>query len=85
MQESRLDVFRLQDQLGEEERQERLDLGLFYVTYIPMIRENRRMLIALAEWWHSEMSSFHLLIGEASVTLEDVYRILRLPIRSKQV
>lgn len=31
------------------------------------------MVIALCEHWHSEMASFHLLMGEMIITLEDVY------------
>lgn len=33
----------------------------------------------LVEWWHKETSSLHLLTGEAMVTLEDVWKILRFP------
>ena len=33
----------------------------------------------LAEWWHNEHNTFHLLTREASITLEDVYCILQVP------
>lgn len=52
---------------------------------MPQIRVNQGLLTALCERWHSETSSFHLPTGEATVTLEDVYRILRLPIRGTRV
>lgn len=54
--------------------------GLYHIIYTPKSWENLDMLTALAKRWHSEMSTFHLPIGEMTVTLEDVYRILRLPI-----
>ncbi|GLJ24294.1 hypothetical protein SUGI_0463500 [Cryptomeria japonica] len=38
------------------------------------------LLTTLAERWHSETCTFHLPMGEMIVTLEDVYRILRIPI-----
>lgn len=43
------------------------------------------MLSVLAERWHSETSSFHLPTGEATVTLEDIWCILRFPIHGRQV
>lgn len=62
-----------------------MDLGLFYATYMPIIRENRGMLTMLVEQWHSKTSSFHFPMGEAIFTLKDVYKILQLPIQGKQV
>lgn len=46
-----------------------------------VITHNRGLLNALAERWNSEHNTFHLPIGEisVSVTLEDVYRILHIP------
>lgn len=69
--------------MGDEERHALLDLGFFYVTYMPIIRENRGMLTILAEKWHFEASSFHLPIGEVIVIIEDVYKILGLPIQGE--
>lgn len=43
------------------------------------------MMIALVERWHSKTSLFHLPIGEATITLEDVWRILSLPIHGELV
>ena len=34
---------------------------------------------ALAERWHSEHNTFHLPIGEITVSPEDVWRIVRVP------
>ena len=52
---------------------------------MPELRSNRALLTTLAERWHSETSSFHLPTGEATVTLEDVWRILRIPIHGEHV
>ena len=52
---------------------------------MPHIHANHGFLIALAERWHSEHNTFHLLTGEASITLEDVYFILRLPCHGEMV
>lgn len=38
---------------------------------------------AFAEKWHSEMSYFHLPIGEMTITLHDVVCLLHLPIRER--
>jgi len=43
------------------------------------------MLTALMERWDLNSNTFHLPIGELTVTLEDVYRITRLPIKGKLV
>ena len=59
--------------------------GLHHALYWPVIKANLGLLTSLAKRWHSETSMFHLLIGEMSVTLEDVYQILRLPITSDLV
>ena len=48
-------------------------LGLYHITFMPKIRGNQGLLTALLERWCSEMGSFHLPIGEATVTLEDVW------------
>jgi len=43
------------------------------------------MLTALMERWDPNSNTFHLPMGEIMITLEDVYRITRLPIRGKLV
>lgn len=55
-------------------------MGLRHVLYVPEFRANMDLLTALAERWHSETCTFHLPMGEMTVTLEDVYRILHIPI-----
>lgn len=48
---------------------------------MPAIRFHPVMLMALMERWDPDTCTFHLPIGEMMVTLEDLYRILCLPIR----
>ena len=42
---------------------------------------NNAMVTALVERWHPETSSFHLPVGEMTVTLDDVYCLLHIPIQ----
>ncbi|XP_059073796.1 uncharacterized protein LOC131874436 [Cryptomeria japonica] len=46
---------------------------------------NRGLLSALVERFHLEHNTFHLLIGEMTITPEDVYRILRIPFSGGRV
>lgn len=46
--------------------------GLVHCIQFPVVRVHQAMLTALIERWSSETSTFHLLIGEMTVTLEDV-------------
>lgn len=55
-------------------------MGLRFILYVPEFWVNMGLLTALAERWHSETCTFHLMMGEMTVTLEDVYRIPRIPI-----
>ncbi|XP_028196643.1 protein MAIN-LIKE 1-like [Glycine soja] len=41
---------------------------------------NRGLLSAFVERWHRETSSFHLLVGELTITLDDVSSLLHLPV-----
>ncbi|XP_006574203.1 uncharacterized protein [Glycine max] len=41
---------------------------------------DRGLISAFVERWHRENSSFHLLVGEVSITLDDVESLLHLPI-----
>lgn len=45
---------------------------------MPDIHVNHEMLTALVERFHSEHNTFHLPVGEMTITPEDVYRILRI-------
>lgn len=47
------------------------------------ITVNHRMLNAFVERWHIETSSFHILLGETSITPDDVSCLLHLLIRGK--
>lgn len=60
-------------------------VGLYYIAHFLEVTTNRAMIIALVERWHSKTCSFHLLIGEASITLEDVWHNLHIPISGRQV
>ena len=51
-------------------------MGLKWIIRMPHVQTNHGLLTALAERWHSEHNTFHLPMGEASITLEDVYCIL---------
>lgn len=55
-------------------------LGLYHMLHIPEVGANQAMITTLIERWHSETRSFHLPTGEALITLEDVWRILHIPI-----
>jgi len=41
---------------------------------------DRGLISAFVERWHKETSSFHLPVGEVSITLDDVVSLLHLPI-----
>ncbi|GLJ50105.1 hypothetical protein SUGI_1065780 [Cryptomeria japonica] len=78
----------LQDQiprLTQSERDTLSIVGLWYAILMPAIRFHPAMLMALMERWDPDTCTFHLLVGELMVTLEDVYRILHLPIRGATV
>jgi len=40
---------------------------------------DRGLLSSFVEWWHRETSSFHLPVGELTITLDDVSSLLHLP------
>ena len=42
---------------------------------------DKGLLSAFAERWHSETSSFHLPVGEMTITLDDVSSLLLIPVR----
>lgn len=75
----------LRHRLRSTERDTLAGLGLYYITYMPEIRANTGLLTTLAERWHPETSSFHLATGEATVTLEDVWHILHIPIHGEMI
>lgn len=71
---------RLRPELTAEDQVAIEAMGLRHILYVPEFRVNMGLLTALVERWHSKTCTFHLLMGEMTVTLEDVYRILRIPI-----
>ncbi|GLJ26386.1 hypothetical protein SUGI_0508570 [Cryptomeria japonica] len=75
----------LRDQLIEAEIDCIAVIDLYDVMYMPMIQTNHVLMIALAEWWHNKTCTFHLDMGEMTMTLEDVWRILHIPIRGDLV
>ena len=46
---------------------------------------NSKFILALCERWRPETHTFHLPIGECTVTLEDVYMLMGLPINGMAV
>jgi len=61
------------------------DISLSHLVFVDYIYHDRDMLTTLMERWDPNSNTFHLPIGEIIVTLKDVYRITRLPIRGKLV
>lgn len=55
-------------------------MGLRHILYVPQFWANMGLLTTLVERWHLETCSFHLLMGEMTVTFEDVYKIMRISI-----
>ncbi|KAH9317076.1 hypothetical protein KI387_018845, partial [Taxus chinensis] len=56
------------------------EVGLGGVQHYRVIERDHSLMVALIEIWDLATNVFHLLKGEMTITLEDVYRILRLPI-----
>ena len=56
-----------------------------YLAFANYIFHDRDMLIALMERWDLNTNTFHLPTREMIITLEDVYRITKLPIKGKLV
>ncbi|KAH9322522.1 hypothetical protein KI387_017161, partial [Taxus chinensis] len=59
--------------------------GLGGVQRYRAIDRDHSLMVALIERWDTAANVFHLPTGEMTVTLEDVYRILRLPIEGEAV
>ena len=60
-------------------------LGLSSLCRIPAVTVNHGLLTALVERFHSETNTFHLPVGEMTITLEDIWRILRIPFHGARV
>jgi hypothetical protein len=55
--------------------------GLHHLIYTGFSTVTHAMICALCERWHTKTSSFHLPVGEMTITLDDVYNLLHLPIQ----
>jgi len=60
-------------------------MGLDYVCFMSEVQANRGLLTAVVERFHSEDGTFNFPTGEMTVTLEDVYLILHLPVMGELV
>ena len=60
-------------------------LGLSSLCQIPTVMVNHGLLTALVEHFHSEMNTFHLPMGEMTITPEDIWQILRIPFHGARV
>lgn len=56
-------------------------VGLGYINMIHKVMANSGYMITLCETWDSTTNIFHLLTRECIVTLEDVWRIMRISIK----
>ncbi|KAH9321408.1 hypothetical protein KI387_016047, partial [Taxus chinensis] len=61
------------------------EVGLGGVQRYRAIERDHSLMVALIERWDPVTNVFHLLTGEMTITLEDVYHILRLPIDGEAV
>ena len=59
--------------------------GFGWVFRLGQVRHDRGLLTAFIERWRTETHTFHLLFGEATVTLEDVHHILGLPTTGRPI
>lgn len=81
MQKRRSEVLRRYiARMTREDHQILAEAGLLHMMSYPTIKAHGAMLTALIERWDSVTSTFHLPTGEMTVTLEDVWWILRLSI-----
>lgn len=54
--------------------------GLFPLTTCSYATGDKGLLSAFVERWHKETNSFHLPVGEMTITLDDVSSLLHIPI-----
>ncbi|KAH1264916.1 Protein MAIN-LIKE 1 [Glycine max] len=54
--------------------------GLDPPTRCSIITTDPGLIFDFVEWWHRETSSFHLPVGEVTITLDDVSSLLHIPI-----
>jgi len=78
-------VMALVDGFDDATRAQLARLGLLTVSLMPVLQAHRALITAVVERYRSETCNFLLLTGEITITLEDVYHILKLPIRGWRV
>jgi len=59
--------------------------GLHDLVYTGCATVPHALLMTLCERWHAETSSFHLLVGEMTITLDDVACLMHLPIEGRML
>jgi Plant mobile domain len=56
-------------------------LGLYQITIMGDCQLDKSLLTTLVEMWRPERSTYHLLVGELTVTLKDMHCLWGLSIR----
>ncbi|XP_058734264.1 protein MAIN-LIKE 2-like [Vicia villosa] len=56
------------------------DSGLAALQHTSLLAIDPNLVSVFVERWHSETSSFHMLLGEMTITLDDVSCLLHLPV-----
>jgi hypothetical protein len=59
--------------------------GLHDLIYTRYSTVTPAMIRAMCERWHTETSSFHLPVGEMTITLDDVHNLLHIPIHGRML
>ncbi|XP_057816508.1 protein MAIN-LIKE 1-like [Cryptomeria japonica] len=72
-------IMRLVRDLSDAQRDHIGSCGFGYLLQMTDIHVNHGLLTVLVEQFHSEHNTFHLSTGEMTITLEDVYNIMRIP------
>jgi len=59
--------------------------GLLDLVYLGYATVPHALLMTLCERWHTEISSFHMPLGEMTTTLDDVTCLMHLPIKGRML
>jgi hypothetical protein len=59
--------------------------GLHDLVYLGYVTVPHALLVTLCERWHSETNTFHMVLGEMTVTLDDVACLMHLPIEGRML
>ncbi|GAU40763.1 hypothetical protein TSUD_26430 [Trifolium subterraneum] len=57
------------------------DYGLKWLERTSLTKVDPQLLSAFTERWHPQTSSFHMLFGEMTITLDDVACLLHIPVK----